>query len=115
MLEQSLSKIDLGNKRVMDSIGKMDPKYAKHMFLSNQIIEQFAMHSGGGLELLDQPVCTQCEKPAAWNDGGSAYCFSCHRTIPADQITTVLEYLRNEIKTFDVEKLEILNRLGGLK
>ena len=97
----------------MKSIEKIDPKYAKHMFLKNQLIENFAMHMGGGIDLLDQPVCPHCEKPAAWNEGGTAYCFSCNKSIPMDKVITVIEYLIEYTNAFTEEQLEVLNMLGG--
>lgn len=97
----------------MKSIESVDPKFAKHMFLKNQLIENFAMHMGGGIELLQQPMCPSCEKPAAWNEAGTAYCFSCNRSIPADKITTVAQYLIEFTKGFNEEQLEVLNMLGG--
>lgn len=95
-------------------ISKVDPKYAKHMFLQNELIEKFAMNLGGGLDVLEQPVCIHCERPAAWNEGGSAYCFSCHKSTPADKAITVRKYLLEQTKCYTAEQLELLNTLGGM-
>ena len=112
-LSKELSTIDTDNVKTMKSIEKLDPKYAKHMFLRNDLIKNFAMSKGGGIDILDQPVCTQCERPSAWNDEGSAYCFACNKNIPAKDVITVAEYLIEYTKGFSEEQLEILNKLGG--
>lgn len=113
-LDHDISKHNVRNVKIMDTIEKTDPKYARHMFLRNELIEKFAMNIGGGLDILEQPVCIHCEKPAAWDIGGSAYCFSCNKNIPADKVITVMDYLMEYTKTFSEEQLEILNMLGGL-
>lgn len=97
----------------MKNIEKVSPKFAKHMFLKNQLIENFAMHLGGGMDLLDQPMCPHCEKPAAWNTDATAYCFSCHKSIAASKVVTVMEYLVEYTDSFTEEQLEMLNMLGG--
>ena len=112
-LKKELSILDTGNINIMKSIEKIDPKYAKHMFLKNQLIENFAMHMGGGVDLLEQPVCPSCEKPAAWNENATAYCFSCNKSIPSDKVITVMEYLIEYTNAFTEEQLEVLNMLGG--
>lgn len=113
MLQKELSTIDTDNLKIMASIGKIEPKYAKHMFLRNELLQKFSMSMGGGIDLLEQPVCIHCEKPAAWNDGGSAYCFSCNKSVPAKDVITVMEYLMEYTKMFSEEQLEVFNKLGG--
>jgi len=98
---------------VMKVIEGKDPKFAKHMFLRNELVEKFAKHVVGGVNILEQPVCIHCEKPAAWNEGGSAYCFACNGTTPKDKAITVREYLIDQLKGFDEEKLEMLSMIGG--
>lgn len=112
-LDNNINKHNIRNRKIVDIIGKTDPKYAKHMFLRNGLIEKFAMNLGGGLDILEQPVCIHCERPAAWDVGGGAYCFSCNKNIPADKVITVMDYLMEYTKTFSEEQLEILNMLGG--
>ncbi len=110
ILNHEHKKIDLGNARVMQAIQTTDPKYAKHMFLRNQLIQNFAMRSTGGIEILDQPVCEHCERPAAWHTGGTAYCFSCGTT--TKQPITVEKYLMEYTKFFTKEQLELLGKAG---
>ena len=112
-LDHELKDINKNTVSTMRAIENVDPKYAKHMFLRNELIEKFAMNIGGGLDILQQPVCIYCERPAAWDIGGSAYCFSCNKNIPADKVITVMDYLMEYTKTFSEEQLEILNMLGG--
>ena len=113
MLDKKLQSIDTNNHNIMKSITSVEPKYAKHMFLKNSVIENFAMHSAGGLDILEQPVCPACEKPAAWDVNSTGYCFSCNRSISADKVITVLEYLLEHTNMFSEEQLERLNLLGG--
>lgn len=113
ILDNELKKVNTKNVDVMKQIEGVDPKYAKHMFLKNSLIEKFAMHIGGGIDILSQPVCMHCERPAAWNEGGTAYCFSCNKNIPADKVITVMGYLMEYTNIFTEEQLEILNKLGG--
>lgn len=113
MLNKTLSTLDDGNISIMKSIESVDPKYAKHMFLRNELLQKFAMSIGGGINILEQPVCTHCERPAAWDIGRSAYCFSCNKTVPVDKVITIMDYLIEYTKAFTEEQLEILNQLGG--
>ena len=110
MLSQQHKRIDVGNARVMQAIQNTDPKYAKHMFLRNQLIQNFAMRATGGVEILDQPVCNHCERPAAWHIGGTAYCFSCGTT--TKEPITVARYLIEYTKFFSQEQLELLEKAG---
>lgn len=113
MLQKELSTIDTDNLKIMESIDKVEPKYAKHMFLRNELLKKFSLSVGGGIDLLDQPICTRCERPAAWNTGGSAYCFSCNTNIPPNNVITLMEYLMEHTKAFGEEELELLNKLGS--
>ena len=113
MLQKELSTIDIDNAKTMKSIERVEPKYAEHMFLRNELLQKFSMSMGGGIDILEQPVCTHCERPAAWDVGGSAYCFSCNKSVPAKDVITVMEYLMEYTKMFSEEQLEVLNRLGG--
>ena len=106
-LEQELLQPNKSNFEALKAIEGIDPKYAKHMFLSNTLIEQFVKHLGGGLDLLNQPVCTHCEKPCAWDKGGSAYCFSCNKSIPAKDAITVKLYLLQETKGVSDDTLNL--------
>lgn len=95
----------------MKTIGSVEPKFAKHMFLRNQLIEGFAKTLGGNINILDQPMCNRCEKPAAWNEGGKAYCFSCHST--TEKPITVKKYLIEYTKNIPEEMIELLLMQGG--
>lgn len=111
ILNKDLSQINSNHINIMDTIEGVDPKFAKHMFLRNQLIENFAKQMGGGINILDQPMCNRCERPAAWNQEGTAYCFSCHSTTK-DPIT-VKKYLIEYTKGLPQEQLELLTMLGG--
>jgi hypothetical protein len=110
-LHKELIQPNQKNINTMKLIEKTDPKYARHMFLRNELIEQFAMHLGGGIDILEQPVCPHCERPAAWDQEGKGYCFSCKKSIPANKIVTVRQYLLEYTKGMSEEQLELL--IGG--
>lgn len=112
-LQADLQKDNKTNIDIMKMIEGKDPKYAKHIMAKNNIVMQFAMKLFGGVDLLEQPVCPACEIPASWHDGASGYCFTCHRTIPADKVVTVREYLLDQIKGMSEEQIELLHLLGG--
>lgn len=107
MIRQQILQPNQKNIRDFKGIADVNPKYAKHMFLRNKLVEKFIQHSGGGLDLLSQPVCIHCEKPAAWDMGGGAYCFSCNKSTPKDKAVTVSRYLADQMKNVDEETLEI--------
>ena len=113
ILQDKHKKIDIDNHRVMKAIQSNDPKYAKHMFLRNQLLQSFAMRATGGIELLDQPVCRSCERPAAWNSGSTGYCFACGTTTK-DPIT-VEKYLMEYTKFFTAEQLEYMAKVGEIE
>lgn len=110
-LQKELLMPNQKNINTMKLIEDTEPKYAKHMFLRNELIERFAMHIGGGLDILEQPICPHCERPAAWDKEGKAYCFSCHKSI--DKTITVRQYLLEYTKGMTEQQLELLNKIGG--
>jgi len=103
--KSQILKPDTANMKALNMIKDVDPKYAKHMFIKNRLVEQFMLHEGGGLELLGQPICPHCEIPCLWDIGGKGYCMSCNNSIPANKITTVAEYLLSELKGADADIL----------
>lgn len=110
-LNNSLMQLDKGNINVMKAIQSMDPKYAKHMFLRNELVKKVALYAAGGIEILDQPVCNHCERPALWDKGGTAYCFSCHTK--TQKPITVERYLIEYTKFFSEEQLEMMLAAKG--
>lgn len=107
--EKLLEKNDK-NRRVMNLLKKADPKFAKHVFLKNELVEKFAEHEGGGLDILSQPVCENCEKVATWDTKG-AYCFSCGHT--TKEPMKVIKYLMEVLDGIDVEILRVLQEMEG--
>lgn len=109
ILKKQLQEENSKNNRIIKLIKQQNPEFANHMFQENELIEKFITKQSGGLDLLNQPVCEQCEKPASWDKDG-AYCFHCnHKT---KNPKTVREYLSKALKGFDLEKLIIMNGLG---
>lgn len=103
------------NKEILKGIGNVDPKYAKHLTLRNELVMNFAMKASGGIELLEQPVCRSCEGIALWDHKTSkgeerAYCFNCH--VHTTNPITVKKYLLEHTKQFSNEQLELLLSIG---
>lgn len=112
-LHHELNQDNINTINTLSMIGGKDPKYAKHLLLRDDLVMKFALKMGGGVELLNQPVCPKCEIPAAWDMGAKGYCFRCGTSVPADRVVTVRDYLLDQIKGMTVEDLERLNSIGG--
>lgn len=95
------------NNGVLEQIKKSNPKYLEHILQKNDIIMTFAKSTLGGLDLLEQPMCNHCEKPGAWNTGGTCYCWACG-TVTKDPIT-FYEYLAQELKLSEEDVKMILS------
>lgn len=95
------------NRDIIKELEGIDPKFAKHTMIKNDIIKLFAMERYGTIDLLEQPMCTKCEKPCTWDKGHTAYHVECGTRI--QHPITMLEYLRNELKIPD----EQLDLIGG--
>lgn len=109
VLKKQLELENEKNKRIMKIIENANPKFAKHMFQENSLIEKFIVKQSGGLDLLNQPVCEICEKPVAWDIDG-AYCFRCdHKTKNPKKVS---DYLVSVLKGFSDEEIAIMNRIG---
>lgn len=109
---------NMKHQAIMQELGDKDPKFAAHMFKRNEMIEKFAKYLGGGINILEQPMCDHCEKPAAWDEGGKAHCFSCNRD--TKNPITVHEYLMEHTKHYSSEQLkkieeqlQMLEAMGG--
>ena len=115
ILDNKINTLNTKHNAIMKEIEKVNPKFAEHMFLRNELVEKFAEHMGGGIDILEQPMCSHCEKPATWDKDGKAYCFSCHKSTPADKVITVRQYLTEFLKGFTEEQLKLLNTIGGIE
>lgn len=110
-----LNKDNVKTHNTLAMIEGKDPKYAKHLLLRDDLVMKFALKVGGGVELLNQPMCPRCEIPGAWNTGASGYCFRCGTSVPANKVVTVRDYLLEHTKGMKMEDLENLNMLGGVR
>lgn len=113
ILSKQLVEVNVKHIDTMKTIEGLDPKFAKHMFLRNELLESFSKNMGGGVNVLEQPMCNHCERVAAWHTGGKAHCFSCNQDTPADKVITVKKYLLEYMKGMTEEQLQMLNSLGG--
>lgn len=57
---------NMKNMKLLDTLGKVNPAYAKHMLTKNDLLKAFAFVSGGGIDIMKQPICERCEMPATW-------------------------------------------------
>lgn len=102
---------DVDNIKILQTIQNVSPAYAKRTVLETEIIGKALIHNGGGLEILEQPVCRSCERPAFWDEPNAkgepmCGCLECH--VHTTNPITVLEYMRDQIKGFSDEYLELL-------
>lgn len=107
-VQSDVKKNDNSNIKLLKLIEKQNPKFANHVIQGNELMESFIKHEGGGIELLEQPVCENCEKVAAWGKDG-AFCFSCKHT--TKEPITVREYLEKALKGFDIDLLNSMSKL----
>lgn len=91
------------NHKAIIDLGNINPKFAKHTMIKNDLVRKFALERFGTIDILDQPMCTRCEKPCTWHTGGTAYHLECGTHIKKP--ITMLEYLREQIK-FTPEELD---------
>ena len=103
------SKDNLKFYKVMNTLNSNNPKLAKHFMLRNDVIMKFASHIDGGVDILTQPMCEHCEKPAAWNTNGTAHCFSCNKDTLHP--ITVYDYFLEHTKNLSEEELLMLKLL----
>jgi hypothetical protein len=91
------NKLDMHNYNAYKAIKDGHGKFAAHMFDRNRLVEMFALSELGGLDLLEQPMCTKCEKPILFSEYG-ATCPVCGTNVPRDKIVTLRQYLAQEFK-----------------
>jgi len=110
-LDKELKKPDKDNIELLKTIEGINPKYAKHVLAGNKLLMEFVKHMGGGIELLEQPVCRRCENPISWDMPDSkgnqrGYCFKCN--IHTINPITTREYLLTEVSNLPKEHIEML-------
>jgi len=115
ILDKEINKPDENNLRLLNTIKGISPKYADHILNSNKLLIEFAKHMGGGIELLDQPVCRSCESPASWDLPDSkgnqrGYCFNCH--VHTTNPITVREYLLTEVAKIPKDKIKVILKMA---
>jgi len=111
ILDKEINKPDEDNLKLLKTIEGINPKYAQHVLTGNKLLMEFVKHVGGGIELLEQPVCRSCENPASWDLPDSkgnqrGYCFKCHTHTTSP--ITVKEYLLTEVSNLPKEEIEAL-------
>jgi hypothetical protein len=93
------------NHKALLELKNVNPKFAKHVMVKNDLVKIFAMERFGTIDILEQPMCTKCEKPCTWHTGGTAYHLECGTHIKNP--ITMLDYLRSEIHLTE-EQLDIM-------
>ena len=101
------------NYQATEWLKGVHPKYAKHIWERNGLVQAIAMEHFGGVDVLSLPVCAKCEKPASWHDNDSAYCFACGHTTPKEQTKTLYRYIAEDSmpRGVDKEALDLLNEM----
>ena len=92
------------------ALQKASPAWASHMLKKNLFIEKMCFDNFGSIQVLEQPVCEGCERPAFWHTGGTAHCFACGRY--TKNPITVRDYFEQIVK-LSTEQLDILDMTGG--
>lgn len=123
-----LGKIKPESAESMRFLKNVNPAYAEHMYHQNRIVEAFAMSEFGGVDTLDMPICSKCEKPG-WNvvdptfvstgdldkdrDVRNCFCPACGTT--TKNTLTLRQYLIQELNLQEetIEKFEN-SRCGGM-
>lgn len=95
----------LSNRNALADLKNVAPKFAKHTMIKNDIVRHFALERFGTIDILDQPMCTKCEKPCTWHTGHTAYHLECGTHIKNP--ITMLEYLRDQVN-MSPEELDML-------
>ena len=72
------------------------PSLAKHIWQRNGLVQAIAMERFGGIDVLSLPVCEKCEKPGAWHDKDSCYCFPCGHTTSKEKTKTLYRYIAED-------------------
>lgn len=106
-------QVNLQTNASLNFLGNVHPKFAKHLFLRNSLVEMYAKERFGGVELLDLPMCERCEKPGAWHDNDTCNCFACGHVTPAKNTKPLRQWLAQDIKEhgFSEEEMELLERV----
>jgi len=92
------------NKLLIEKLQILHPEYSKHMFNKNEFVKQIVEDQFGGIDMIDRPICTTCQRPCLRSQQG-AFCSSCGTTIPHDKIITLNEYYMNQLESVDIEQM----------
>jgi len=72
------------------------PSFSKHVWERNGLVQSIAMERFGGIDVLENPVCANCERPGAWHDNDSCYCFACGHVTPKNKTKTLYRYIAED-------------------
>lgn len=96
----------------MKELDGINPKLAKHALLRNDLMRDLTMDNYGTIQVMEQPVCRSCERPALWHINDTAFCHACG-TVTSKPVT-VKQYLLDQFKKLSPAQLEALDVLGGI-
>lgn len=101
------------NLQATEWLKGVHPKYAKHIWERNGLVQAISMEKFGGVDVLSLPVCERCEKPGAWHDDDSCYCFPCGHKTSKENTKTLYRYIAEDSMPHGVDKeaMELLNKM----
>ena len=112
LLEKSTCDSVQRNLVAMKEIEGINPKLAKHALLRNDLMRDLTLDNYGSIQIMEQPVCRSCERPALWHVNSTAFCHVCG-TVTQNPIT-VKQYLIDQFSKLTPMQLEALDILGAV-
>ena len=101
------------NMQAVKWLKGVHPSFAKHIWERNGLVQAIAMERFGGVDMLDLPVCEKCEKPGAWHDNDSCYCFTCGHNTPKHKTKTLYRYIAEDSmpRGMSHDNMELLQKM----
>lgn len=114
LLKEDFNAVKMDNVMLMKAIEGVSPALAKHMIDRNDLLKAFAYKVGGGIDILQQPVCGRCEGVGTWGSFDTqvttgervGYCDACGHV--TKNPITVEQYLDEEVKRIDTKVLKAM-------
>lgn len=101
------------NVQAVEWLKNVNPSFSKHIWQRNGLVQAIAMEKFGGIDVLSLPVCERCEKPGAWHDDDSCWCFPCGHNTAKEKTKTLYRYIAEDSMPHGVDKeaMELLYKM----
>ena len=101
------------NVQAVEWLKGAHPSFAEHIWQRNGLVQAIAMERFGGVDVLNLPVCERCEKPGAWHDNDSCWCFPCGHRTPKERTKTLYRYIAEDSMPGGMaqEEMELLTKM----